>query len=241
MGAENSDSRPAKRLKYFAQLIFQGKSELTLRRPDYSTDVIVVLVGFEEKKFTVHKDRLCKRSEFLQAACAGGWKEDLENTVRLPETEPPIFNLYVHWLYTGTFDVSLIAAKSRAIEVIYASYSDLADAWVLGNFLLDEAFANQAVDHFLIRSADDTVIPCAKDCTSIWNRIPTGSGLQRLLLDVIASWIHPSNLEKSAAIFPFDMVKDLALRYVKRAPRCPLRVEDRYKYHSHEDSEETCK
>jgi hypothetical protein len=56
--------------------------------------MVTVLVGKEEKRFTLHQDAVCANSKFFKAACSKRWREGQERTVRLPEAQPDIFKLY---------------------------------------------------------------------------------------------------------------------------------------------------
>ncbi|KAL8727947.1 MAG: hypothetical protein Q9166_005712 [cf. Caloplaca sp. 2 TL-2023] len=61
--------------------------------------IVGVLVGQENERFQLHKALLC-RYPFFQAAFEGDFRES-EGLLRLPEQDPAIFRIFVHWLYTG--------------------------------------------------------------------------------------------------------------------------------------------
>ncbi|KAF1358728.1 hypothetical protein EJ07DRAFT_156556 [Lizonia empirigonia] len=65
-----------------------------------SNDVVVVEVGPELKRYTVHKDLLTYHSEYFLKALGGSWKEAQEGVVSLKDADTRVFNLFVHWLYT---------------------------------------------------------------------------------------------------------------------------------------------
>lgn len=70
------------------------------KRPRYDyNDTISVLIGSEERRFVVHKDVICSSSKFFKAACSANWKEGQEGIVRLPTAKPPVFEMYMDWLY----------------------------------------------------------------------------------------------------------------------------------------------
>jgi hypothetical protein len=65
-------------------------------------DIITVLVGENEEKFTAHKDSICERSKCFGAACATDrWLEGREKVVPLPYLQPAAFKTYLHWMLTG--------------------------------------------------------------------------------------------------------------------------------------------
>jgi hypothetical protein len=64
------------------------------------------------------------------------------STVRLPDDEPGIFSLYVHWLYWGTLPVICDKTGTPADS----EHLDLVKAYVLGDKILDSTFQNTIID-----------------------------------------------------------------------------------------------
>ena len=62
-----------------------------------------MLVGRAAKKYCLHKTLLCHHSTFFDAAFNGEFKEGKSGELRLPEETPDSFDLFVHWLYRGSF------------------------------------------------------------------------------------------------------------------------------------------
>lgn len=62
-----------------------------------SAEDVTVLVGVKEKQFTIPKALLTQRSTFFKAALEGGFKEAIEQQVKLPEADEEIFEIYVQW------------------------------------------------------------------------------------------------------------------------------------------------
>lgn len=61
---------------------------------------IEVLVGPSPPTiFSVHENLIRSSSAFFDAATRGVWKESAARQVLLPEDDPEIFELYLHWLY----------------------------------------------------------------------------------------------------------------------------------------------
>lgn len=63
----------------------------------------------------------------------------------MPDDEPDIFALYVHWLYCGTLPVFCDepGPPSRA------EYLDLVKVYILGDKIVDFRFQNAAIDAIL--------------------------------------------------------------------------------------------
>ena len=55
-----------------------------------------------ETKYLVHKELLTSASPFFAAALNSTFAEGMDQTVRLPEEKPEIFEWFLQWLYTGT-------------------------------------------------------------------------------------------------------------------------------------------
>lgn len=55
--------------------------------------------------YVIHKELLTSASPFFAAALNSTFAEGLDQTVRLPEEKPEIFEWFLQWLYTGTLAV----------------------------------------------------------------------------------------------------------------------------------------
>ena len=70
--------------------------------------VATVLVGEAnnkarpETKYLVHKELITSASPFFAAALNSTFAEGMDQTVKLPEEKPEIFEWFLQWLYTGT-------------------------------------------------------------------------------------------------------------------------------------------
>lgn len=75
-----------------------------------------------------------------------GYDAQLERThelrILLPDDDPKTFQVYAHWLYSGTLPVTYgILGKEVDFE-----YLDLVKAYVLGDKLLDDTFRRTVID-----------------------------------------------------------------------------------------------
>ena len=79
-------------------------SKLQLQRIRPVADLTLICQGIE---FKVHRDVVCPKSLFLNAACTGPWREALSGRVEFPEEDPDILSLVIHFLYTDDFKFSI--------------------------------------------------------------------------------------------------------------------------------------
>lgn len=95
----------------------------------------MVLVGPDEKQFTIPKVLLTRRSAFFKAALEGGFKEAKEKMIRLPEADVAVFETWAQWAHTYEIvlidpvndmtglKVFFILMKSQILSSYIASYA----------------------------------------------------------------------------------------------------------------------
>ncbi|KAK1090346.1 hypothetical protein LTR48_008467, partial [Friedmanniomyces endolithicus] len=76
-------------------------------KPTYS-GTITILAGIRETLFEVHKDIICRHSDFFVASCSEAWAEGKEGTVKLPTVESATVKLYIHWAYTSNINLDVL-------------------------------------------------------------------------------------------------------------------------------------
>ena len=101
--------------------------------------MIDVFVGAEQKKFHLHRDLLCDRSEYFKACFEGNFKEAQQKELFLPEEDIESFDLFVRWLYGAP----LKEVSSDDDLLIYLALI------VLANKLCLEYLRNETMDHIL--------------------------------------------------------------------------------------------
>ena len=101
--------------------------------------MVDVLVGAERKKFHLHRDLLCDRSDYFKACFEGNFMEAQQNELFLPEDDSKSFDLFVGWLYGGTL-------KKISSNAELPAYFALV---VLASKLCLEHLRNETMDHIL--------------------------------------------------------------------------------------------
>ena len=89
--------------------------------------VVDVLVGSKESaetgggrpqtKYVIHKELLTAASPFFAAALNGTFAEGLDQSVKLPEEKPEIFEWFLQWLYTGSLSIPHHGNNMQAVAL----------------------------------------------------------------------------------------------------------------------------
>ncbi|KAK6382445.1 hypothetical protein LTR65_010877 [Meristemomyces frigidus] len=100
----NADSQPLGDCMNACYLQEEGYN--TVRRIIECDDSIgTVVVGFEEVSFTVHRDLICRHSQYFKGAFEGGFSEATDGVVVLKQESVKDFALFAAWLYTGNIEL----------------------------------------------------------------------------------------------------------------------------------------
>lgn len=181
---------------------------------DYN-NLITVLVGKDEERFTVHKDNICEKSKFFEAALSGeNWLEAKEKLVRLPDVDPQAFQAYAHWCYTNKVVLEVCyqstAVTEREQKFAYTELYILAD-------VLDDAELRKHVLELLIDGIgvwhNQLHISAVH---GIWERTPKGSPLRTLVLEwKMGHGAGPSFCEHVAQ-YPKEFLEEMAAAFMSR-------------------------
>lgn len=178
---------------------------LTVISYDYN-DVVTVLVGIDELRFTVHKDVVCAKSKFFQAACSNRWREGFQKIVRLPEVRrPDVFQMYVDWTYSGDLVFEdQISEKDVLTELI--------ELYLLGDILDDVKLRNMTIRLLASQVATTDWIAGCGDYDLIWEHTTPNSSLRRWALDTLVALLSAEELENNVAKYPADLTQQIAVK-----------------------------
>jgi hypothetical protein len=220
-------------------------------RFDFDED-LTILLGPEEKRITLAKNVACETSRFFKAACNGSWKESEENMVRLPETDMDTFRTYKGWLYTGELDIRKSPdsplqgyAESLSKENSIPAFTDLINAYVLGEFLEDAKFRNVAVDQAIKVKTEVGWGPSVGNVCDLFQRASHDCKLNNFFVDCWATCsIADGRLQDLAREFPTEFWVRMAIRshedmFMTFAARRPEK-RGRCHYHDHLGEEDKC-
>lgn len=146
--------------------------------PSYLTNHMVdIFVGARRKKYHLHRDLLCERSEVFKASFMGGPKEAEVKEMALPKDNVESFELFIGWLYGG----SLISIPSEDELLAYVDLVSLARKLCL------ERLQNETMDHILIFYRTSSRKVDAHTIRSVYENTSAGDRL-RVLTIRCASW-----------------------------------------------------
>ena len=171
-----------------------------------------MVVGKEEKTYYLHHS-VGKTSDFLTSAIIDNGEETGTEKIKLPHVDTKSFDLYVHWLYTGTLlltDLGKAPVDKMADHKPFADkrYARLMHLYVLAHDILDRAFQNVLITARLeTYSQAGDIWPGISAIKILWDRTPTGCMMKRLILRF---WAHRlSSSTQSSYSMPHEFAVDL--------------------------------
>lgn len=167
-----------------------------------------IAVGPQGEISSVHEKLIRKSSPFFDKALSGAWQESRERTVRLPEDEPEIFAIYVHWLYYGTVPV----VCDETVEMKGVEYLNLAKAYTLGDKLMDVGFQDATIDAIVDASqvglADGSLwYPGMQIVQYVYHNTKESASIRTMLVDMFlmagtGTWLRETK-DRSTVPQPF--------------------------------------
>lgn len=186
---------------------FQSFASIVVGQPGSKTS--------PETAYTIHKDLLTAASPFFSAALNGAFAEGLDQTVRLPEEKPDIFEWFLYWLYTGSLttpstNCSALPTRSAAHPIhltlhpapptLLPAHTDgdlrnaagspkyflLLDLYALSDRLLTTPLSNHILDTMARLSEATNSVPTPSDTWILCDTIRDSAPVRRLVLDLFA-------------------------------------------------------
>jgi hypothetical protein len=146
---------------------------------------------------------ICTSSKFFRAACSRRWFKDRERVIRLRDVQPPDFQVYVHWSYSGNLVVEDDATKSdRGMN--------LARMYIVGDVLDDVKLRNSATQ-LLNALVIAQGFFCPRVIRLVWENTAPSSSLRKWTVDTAILAINRKDFAKNAARYPVEFMSAMAL------------------------------
>jgi hypothetical protein len=86
-------------------------------------DLVNVVVN-NGKRYWIHRQLLCRRSEYFDRLFNGGFRESTDETMHKPDVDPRTFDVFVHWLYTQELprDFQLPGEPDKPLRFLHLLY-----------------------------------------------------------------------------------------------------------------------
>lgn len=171
--------------------------------------------GGQKETFNVHEN-LIRTSPFFDKAMSGPWQESMQRTIELPEDDPEIFAVYVHWLYDGTLPVSGVDESTTK----NTEYMILLKAYCLGDKLLNTGFQHTILSA-IVEKAEfpdcyvETTLPTVADITYAYENTNEHSVFRKKLVKIYAS-AACGNCFRGQTTYPVPFVLEVVARLLDR-------------------------
>ena len=177
-------------------------------------DIVVLLVGSQERKMIVHSPQITAHSEFFAASLKKEWIEGQARDIKLPEEEPEIMAYDIEFVYFSKLPTDIYTTTSPGLEKEFG-YKLLAELYVLAERMLDSKCRNRVLQEIL-RLRDlkcKTNVKWNPTCVPIniiYQGTTPGSPARRLLVDIHVSdaredW-YPEDVHVDP-VFLMDLVR----------------------------------
>ncbi|KAI4851213.1 hypothetical protein E4T44_02270 [Aureobasidium sp. EXF-8845] len=164
---------------------------------------VTLIVGKEEKAYTLHKELLCFYSDYFRAAFNGSFKEATERKIELPDVEISLFDAFQFWLYTRD-----LQGPTRVLE----QFQFLINMWILGDQYQIPLVQNQVMDRIFVKREESlsfsiTLVP------EVYAKTVAGSPLRKAIIEIIG-WtmrLHEWETWKTTSGWTNESLTDLML------------------------------
>ncbi|KAF2803317.1 uncharacterized protein BDZ99DRAFT_576220 [Mytilinidion resinicola] len=165
----------------------------TRKLAHFGRTMVQVCVGQDDRKevFSVHDTPLRSHSKFFANALKGPWKESKERLVKLPEDDPELFSIYMHYIYCGT--LAILAENMEAdIKEFCNQFATLAHLYVFAEKIQDTACKNNVIDAMLASVRVKNKLPPTRIVCIIYSGTAGPCSARKLLVDLCARWAKES-------------------------------------------------
>jgi hypothetical protein len=172
--------------------------------------------GYTKRNFHVYKNLISAKSEFINNALKGDWRESKDRLVELPEFSSEDFEVYHVWLLTGRLhcrdgdkdyaDQCLDLDKPEDLKdyegSLWWEMDKLGNLSDLGHYLLDTDFTDTVSDAMIQcmieLHAEKCPFPVAKGPDMI-AKLPESSPTRKLIFDLVAWTTDEAQMRRISA------------------------------------------
>lgn len=168
-----------------------------------------MIVGESSKKYRLHKKLLCYHSTFFAAAFNGNFQEGITGELKLPEDDAKAFDIFVHWLYSGSLPIYQSLREQLGEPFCWLLVYSMGEKWFIPR--LQDMVCDHVRASMFFKCPSRTFLNCLYDVTS------SGCKLRQYFVKKFIVWAlkNPSNanttLEQNGDL-AVDVAKEMFLR-----------------------------
>lgn len=207
------------------------------------TEDVVVLVGPEEKRYTLHKDALIRRSTFFKAALTREFRESKENLVKLPEADVEAFAIFAQWIYGK--EAVYVDEQNTCLETDDHEVRNLmVKTYIFADQLGSLELQNQIVTDYIAGLNTARVVPASEDVSLAYSSLPEQSLMRKVMVDHTVASCQVRWLKEKYNHFPGEFMRDLPVGFAEAA-KCgkrptPTNQRPKCEYHVHNEEVSKC-
>ncbi|KAK4950088.1 Ankyrin repeat and BTB/POZ domain-containing protein 1 [Elasticomyces elasticus] len=233
-------------------------TEPSTQSPQRYNTIIRILAGKGKESISVHKDVLCRGSDFFVKACSKAWLQEEEEeyitdgVIAIETVDPTTMDLYIHWKYYDKVDISRIhdarnqpttGSPRKAHDGtanILSEIEELVKLYVAGDYFLESYhLSNQVISELAIRTArwsNGSPFTGGSIIDYVWDNTAPGTSLRSLILDSYNATATVESLLRGPQ-YPEEFTHDRELREIELRGLAPPMRKPKIKtlcYMSHE-------
>ncbi|KAK5732052.1 Ankyrin repeat and BTB/POZ domain-containing protein 1 [Elasticomyces elasticus] len=223
-------------------------TEPSTQAPQRYNAIIRILAGEDRESISVHKDVLCRNSDFFVKACSKAWMQEEEDKyltdgiVTVETVDLTTMDLYIHWKYYDKVDISRIhdvrkeattggprKAHDRTTDNL-GEIEELVKLYVAGKYFLESyRLSNQIISELAIRVerwSNGSPFTGESIIDYVWDNTASGELLRSLIWTRAAQlrpwtlfWPACSTHRSSIRISYYDGLSCVVLSLLSGSPR----------------------
>ena len=183
-----------------------------------SDTIIAVEVGDNiTRVFHVHQNILTATSEFLKSRAKPEWLQEGQQ-LKLREHTPEALQIYATWLYTRMIPKTPRAAEPEE-PVTDSEWRILAEAYVLGEYLMDDKFKDTVIDALRAKATTEggkVFVKMPEVVAMIYSGTSSGSVVRKFIVDMHLKYADLADHDSVAFDGPTEFFRDLSRAFMAK-------------------------
>ncbi|KAK4892957.1 Ankyrin repeat and BTB/POZ domain-containing protein 1 [Elasticomyces elasticus] len=190
--------------------------------------IIRILAGEGRESISVHKDVLCRNSDFFVKACSKAWMQEEEDKyftdgiVTVETVDLTTMDLYIHWKYYGKIDISRIHAvrgpETKSDRSNISEVEALLKLYVAGKYFFESSrLSNQVISELAIRVErwrNGSPFTGGSLIDYVWDNTASGDTLRSFILDSCSASATMESFLVSSR-YPQEFYQDVISRRIE--------------------------